>query len=120
LGRAIHDGLLKVGFDVAPSRGPRFPRDHAPDLTDLFIAPTIGFDQFIDAFCRLLGLAMLGHTGPICIAPLVGEAAAGVQGGRAGCADVAAGSLGVAWRSQRGHREPQGKHSQRFLQASHD
>ena len=58
----IHGELLKLGFDVArasvakymvkrrgpPSQGWRtFLRDHAPDIVamDLFVAPTIGFDQ---------------------------------------------------------------------------
>src|SRR5262249_2543326 len=46
------------------------------------------FDQFTDARCRLLGLAMFGHAGAIRIAPVVGEAAAGVQGGRVCRAEV--------------------------------
>jgi hypothetical protein len=61
LGRAIHDGLLKVGFEVIRSRvtkrtwltenGPRFrgrrtlPHHHAPEIAaaELLIAATIGF-----------------------------------------------------------------------------
>jgi len=132
-------GLLEVGFDVIRSRVTKrtrsseadralegklhsFARNHAPEIVaaDLFVAATMGLPSIHGCACRLLGLAMFGHAGPIGIAPLVGEAAAGVQGGRAGRADVAAGSLGVAGRSQRGHREPQGKHSQRFLPDGHD
>src|SRR5215471_2380201 len=77
-------------------------------------------DQVIDALCRLLCLAMLSHTGPICIIPVgVVEVATLLKGGRACSADAGA-SLGIAWRCQRGHGEPQGKHSQTFLQDSHD
>src|SRR5262245_55202156 len=85
-------------------------RNHAPEIAALFIAPT-----------RSLRFAVLSHTGPIGIVPVgVVEVAAVLKGGRARRADVAAGSLGVAWRCQRGHGEPQGKHSQTFPQDSHD
>src|SRR5207244_237701 len=66
--------------------GRAFPRNHAPDIAamDLFIAPTSVCDQFIDAHCQLLLLAMLGHTGPICIIPVgVVEVAARLKGSRA-------------------------------------
>src|SRR5262249_59318107 len=78
-------------------------------------------DQFIDALCRSLRFAVLSHTGPIGIIPVgVVEVAAVLKGGRACRADGGAGSLGVAWRCQRGHGEPQGKHSQTCPQDSHD
>src|SRR5215469_1049683 len=77
-------------------------------------------DQVIDALCRLLCLAMLSHTRPICIIPVgVVEVATLLKGGRARSADAGA-SLGITWRCQRGHGEPQGKHSHTFLQDSHD
>src|SRR6516162_2179636 len=91
-------------------RNAHFSRNHAPEIAALFIAPT-----------RSLRFAVLSHTGPIGIVPVgVVEVAAVLKGGRARRADVAAGSLGVAWRCQRGHGEPQGKHSQTFPQDSHD
>src|SRR6266576_3294562 len=37
-------------------------------------------DQCVDALCRLLCLAMLDHTVPLCITPLVGQTAARVKG----------------------------------------
>src|SRR5215471_18318930 len=87
-----------------------FSRNHAPEIAALFIAPT-----------RSLRFAVLSHTGPIGIVPVgVVEVAAVLKGGRACRADVAADSLGVAWRCQRGHGEPQGKHNQTFLRDSHD
>src|SRR6516225_9721494 len=42
-------------------------------------------------FARLLRVATLGHAGPICIIPLVGEGAARLQGRRACRADLIAG-----------------------------
>src|SRR5262249_58516923 len=91
-------------------RNAHFSRNHAPEIAALFIAPT-----------RSLRFAVLSHTGPIGIVPVgVVEVAAVLKGGRARRADVAAGSLAVAWRCQRGHGEPQGKHSQTFPQDSHD
>src|SRR6266849_4745298 len=68
-----------------PGTGRTLPRNPAPDIAaiDPFIAPRSVGDRFIDVLCRLLFLAILGHAGPICITPLVGQAAALLKGRRA-------------------------------------
>src|SRR5262249_8518231 len=106
----ISGGQSAVACSCASPSECALSRNHAPEIAALFIAPT-----------RSLRFAVLSHTGPIGIVPVgVVEVAAVLKGGRARRADVAAGSLGVAWRCQRGHGEPQGKHSQTFPQDSHD
>ena len=68
------------GWEVPSVCNGRALRATAPEIAaaNVFIAAAMVFDQFTDARCRLLGLAMFGHAGAIRIAPVVGEAAAGV------------------------------------------
>jgi hypothetical protein len=72
----VHGALRKPHNQIeraARSGAAHVLRKHAPDIAGgLFVTPTIGCDQFIDAFYRLLFLAMLCHAGSICITPVVG------------------------------------------------
>ena len=96
-----------IKLSAARSGAAHVLRSHAPDIAGgLLVAPTIGRDQFIDTFCRLLFLAMLGHAGSICITPVVGQAAAFVNGRRACRTDWIAVSCGNrASEGDRAHPE---------------
>src|SRR5438874_13715775 len=75
---------------------------------DLLISPTNSCDQFIDALCQLLLLAMLGHTGPVCITPVVPQGAALLQGRRAARADWIAEGAGGSRASEGDRSHPEG------------
>src|SRR2546428_9590540 len=102
----IHDERLKAGFDVSSSSATKRTRSSEPDRPrragpHLSVRPLVHprrkiaatnlasrrrsvCNQVIDALCRSLCLAMLSHTGPICVIPVgVVEVAALLKGGRA-------------------------------------
>src|SRR6266404_4252348 len=87
---------------IALHGGEAIHRRHA-----LMIAPTNGRDRSLTPF-KLLLLAMLGHTGPICVTPLVGQGAALLQGRPASCTDWIAGGLGSSRAGEGDRSHPEG------------
>ena len=73
----------------------------------LMIAPTNSRGRSLTPF-KLLLLAMLDHTVPICITPLVGQTAALVKGLRAFRADGIAGGTGGSGAGEGDRSHPEG------------